>query len=387
MLIGLVAAVPISFNLTLYGTYNQFFMYYTKIQVGTPALPYTVIVDTGSSDLLIPGWGCQDCPGDPNSFYAASNSSTSAILPCGSKFKCSGCSPGNNQCQFQVGFVGISEGALLGSDLIQIQNTPIPAPFGAIINISMGQKRSAQMAKRAVEQGFYPSGIWGLAYQPLVSSGAESVLDQIIGKNGVSDVFSMCYHESGTGGTLSFGSIVPYYSGSIQYTPLTQERFYGVEVLDLQVNDESLNIKPPVYNTKNCIVDSGTPVVTLPVEVYQHLQKLIQSNCSKSQLPGFCDTAPGKSLFEGVCFNISDLSPFPNLSFTLRGGLKLNYPPEAYLRPLWSCEHGGFGLAIESDSSGFGTVLGLSLLQPYVTVHDRANKRIGFGVSKNCPNE
>lgn len=41
-------------------------------------------------------------------------------------------------------------------------------------------------------------------------------------------------------------------------------------------------------------------------------------------------------------------------------------------------------LAIQSDNSGFGTVLGMTFLQPYVTVYDRFHGKIGFAPSDNC---
>jgi hypothetical protein len=51
------------------------------------------------------------------------------------------------------------------------------------------------------------------------------------------------------------------------------------------------------------------------------------------------------------------------------------------------CQQGGVALAIEPDTSGFGSVIGMSALQSYFTVFDRTNQRIGFAKSTNdCGN-
>lgn len=48
-------------------------------------------------------------------------------------------------------------------------------------------------------------------------------------------------------------------------------------------------------------------------------------------------------------------------------------------------DHASVGFALSADPSGFGTVLGMTLLQRYVTVYDRAQNRMGFGNVKDCP--
>ena len=92
-------------------------MYYTNVSVGTPAVQYTVIVDTGSSDFLIPNASCETCAGDPSTFYDVSASATGQIVRCNDvRYKCSLCSL-DGQCIFDTSYVGITENSAVPSSL------------------------------------------------------------------------------------------------------------------------------------------------------------------------------------------------------------------------------------------------------------------------------
>eukprot|EP01125_Pyxidicula_operculata_P020401 TRINITY_DN7524_c0_g6_i2.p1 TRINITY_DN7524_c0_g6~~TRINITY_DN7524_c0_g6_i2.p1 ORF type:complete len:412 (+),score=63.08 TRINITY_DN7524_c0_g6_i2:216-1451(+) len=391
----LCSASPAPLTIQLQGNFNTFFMHYFTLAAGTPSTQYTVIFDTGSSDLMIPDANCSTCPGDPSKFYNATTSSTSLRIPCNDKYyHCASCSTDRAQCQYTVQLVGISEDALLVQDYVSLissngQINTTRAVFGSITNIDMGQKRNAvsrikediRLRNLHVYQDDYPEGIVGFAYPVLSSSGALPIFDTFVQNLHYNNVFSLCFNGNGHGGLLQIGGVLPYYSGNMQYTPLVSEDFYSVQMVDILVAGISLGLQPSIYNTKHCITDSGTPMPTLPSQVFNTIIYAFQTLCNSSypNMTGVCGAPSGKSLFDGVCFPLTadDINQFPLIQFVLNGNIVLDYPPTAYLKSWWTCQS-GVGLGLQSDPSGFGSVIGLSVLNNYVTVYDRTNKLHGF---------
>eukprot|EP01127_Copromyxa_protea_P017312 TRINITY_DN5258_c2_g1_i1.p1 TRINITY_DN5258_c2_g1~~TRINITY_DN5258_c2_g1_i1.p1 ORF type:complete len:395 (-),score=67.82 TRINITY_DN5258_c2_g1_i1:21-1205(-) len=370
-----------------YGNFSNLPFYYTTVSVGTPPLTYSVILDTGSSDFLVPNWGCEDCAGDPSNFYSAQNSSTSTVISCkNNDYKCQNCSA-TQQCVYNVDYVGISETVQLTSDIAIIgKNVVVPHSFfGAITNISMSQKKRVSKFGQ-YQDDFYPEGVWGLSYRVLSAGGAPTLFDALTKALNIPKIFSFCVNKDGINGAISFGGVLPK-SKDISYTAITHEDFYSIEMKDISINGQSLGLAPPVYNTKHCIVDSGTPQVTLPPSVFQAIETVFKQNCTKSNLHGVCDAPAGKTLFDGACFTFTpeQMAQLPTFTFIFGGGLPLVYHPAAYLQPWYTCqEHGALALMISPDSSGFGSVVGMSALQSYISVYDVENKRFGLGTNYGC---
>jgi hypothetical protein len=160
-------------------TTAKFFFYYTTIQVGTPARNYTVIVDTGSADLLIPSVDCHTCVGNPKTFYNEKRSSTFEPQSCkDTNLKCTSCRD-NGQCAYKVSYVGISESAVVVNDVVRVGDATVRAAVGAVYHIDQPQNALANRfnkrfgsrfgshvaaaAAAAVADGglVYPEGMWG----------------------------------------------------------------------------------------------------------------------------------------------------------------------------------------------------------------------------------
>jgi hypothetical protein len=197
-------------------------------------------------------------------------------------------------------------------------------------------------------------------------------MDNLV-SNGIisSDLMAFCLNPI-QGGVLSVGKIAPYFTGSIKYTPqarVGQSGFYEVEMIDLKVGGRSLGLNPSIYNTQHCIVDTGTPVPTLPTKVYSAIAASIQTLCSKGHhLVGVCGVSTAKNIFAGQCYAMTEaqIAAFPTISFELARGIPLDYTPSQYLRPMYFCQSSGailnaqanttmVGLALQEDSSSFGS--------------------------------
>ena len=74
---------------------------------------------------------------------------------------------------------------------------------------------------------------------------------------------------------------------------------------DVKINNISIDISSSFYNHSNCIIDMGTPFMTLPLEVFNALKQIFISNCSETNLIGICNVPSNQTLFDGYCLIIT----------------------------------------------------------------------------------
>ena len=138
------------------------------------------------------------------------------------------------------------------------------------------------------------------------------------------------------------------------------------------------------------IVDTGTPLPTLPPAAYKALRGVFMANCSESNLPGVCTGVPAANatLFDGVCYNLTDsqIAEFPTLEWVFRGvddsQVTLQLPPSQYLQEQYFCQNGGVGIGIDVEDDY--TIIGAEMLQLYHTVYDRSSNTMGFAPKTKC---
>lgn len=382
----IAAAAPAPVVVPIDGNYQELFMYFITVSAGTPPKNFTVVVDTGSSDFLIPAAVCDTCAGgSPVDFYNATESKTYSPISCRNEsFACTTC-VGENICGFNMPYVGITESAAGVRDVAQIGGLTQSLPFGAILNITFDDSADSSarsLARRRHRTGFgsprfdrYPEGMLGMAFSSLNSLGTLPLFDTLVQSGQVSNVFSMCLTMGG-GVLVLGGSRVPL--EKYNYTSIIKDDYYRFTMKDITVNGQSIGISPDQYNRGNCIVDTGTPVPTITPEAYSALQSVFKANCSNNNLVGVCSGLHGnKTIFDGECFTLSDseIAQYPSLTMEL-DGVSLAYPPQEYLMKMYYCKKGevGLGVSIEAD----WTIVGAKLLQLYDTLYDRVNMRIGF---------
>ena len=235
------------------------------------------------------------------------------------------------------------------------------------------------------------TGILGLAseFNACNPTCVPPIFDEFVDANLVQNLFSMCLTPS-NGGMLDLGTIdSSRYTGSIQYAPMTFDRWYNIEILDIMVGSYSLGLPPFVYGTTNDVigsfVDSGTSVVLMNTMAFSAFEDTFMKHYGT--LPG------AKSLFEGSCVTertIGDsINKYPNVTFVVASHdetapLYLPVPPTSYLvGPVSVANLYCMGI---SAIPSVGVVLGDVFMENYYIVHDRANLQVGFApvVAGNC---
>lgn len=257
------------------------------ISVGTPAQEFSVIFDTGSTDLWLPSTGCTsaECAMQPR--FDDSASSTFVNL--------------NQQVSASYGSGDLF--GYLGRDTVFLGNITVVAQTFCLITEEQGSWTSTN-------DPF--DGLLGLAFESLSDTGNTPLFDSIINqgsldRNEVSFFFGS-YSQSDAA-AITFGTpVASYYVAPIQYIELSSKLYWQVVLKDIYVNGQPLNL----CQQTSClaILDTGTTLLTGPSQgVSQIIQAVgAYSDCSNFEsLPSITyvlSSPSGDQLYE------FDLEPY-----------------------------------------------------------------------------
>ncbi|KAF9368412.1 hypothetical protein CPB97_004648, partial [Podila verticillata] len=176
--------------------------WYGPITVGTPAVDFNVVFDTGSADLILPSSSCSSC--GSHMVYDPSTSSTSSDL-------------GQT---FELNFGGTSTASgEQYSDTVTIAGlTATDQTLGAATEYPSGLVNSPA------------DGILGMAFPTISTFSATPVMNTLIGEGAVSaGQFSFKLVAAESGSELFVGGADSnLFTGSINWNPVTQQGFWQV---------------------------------------------------------------------------------------------------------------------------------------------------------------
>ncbi|XP_001501875.2 pepsin A [Equus caballus] len=309
--------------------------YFGTISIGTPPQEFTVIFDTGSSNLWVPSTYCSSlaCSNhnrfnpEDSSTYEATSESVSITYGTGS-------------------MTGV-----LGYDTVRVGGIE---DTNQIFGLSETEPGSFLY--------YAPfDGILGLAYPSISASGATPVFDNMWDQGLVSqDLFSVYLSsDDESGSVVMFGGIdSSYYSGSLNWVPVSNEGYWQITVDSITMNGESIACSGGCQ----AIVDTGTSLLAGPTSAIDNIQSYI----------GASEDSSGESVIS--CSSIDSL---PDIVFTLNG-VEFPLSPSAYiLQEDDSCISGFEGMDVDT-SSGELWILGDVFIRQYFTVFDRANNQVGL---------
>ena len=122
--------------------------------------------------------------------------------------------------------------ATLYTDEIAVPGTSLSLSMPAVGAIT-SKSGSSTLEPKQVD------GIMGIAYggpgkNSVSSAGSYTPFERWVASGAIANLFSLCLHSAG-GTVVLGGDGAEYNAGAVQYARLTQETFYVVEMLDLQV--------------------------------------------------------------------------------------------------------------------------------------------------------
>merc|ERR1719201_296307 len=340
-------------------------IYWTTVQVGTPARDFPVAIDSGSGDLDIGGRGCEGCVTTaPNNPYDPSNSSTAkpafpftfsnSYQTCDLKNPTAVCSIHGKLYTDQVSLVGYG---------------PTKVTVGAI------ERQDTNFDQfKAID------GVMGFTM-----GGDKNVFASLVKAGHCDNVWAMCMYEgSKSNGTLTIGGADPRLSvdGKVSYVPDSGRGFHEVRVQSLQLtfptaggNTQGVNVDT-IPIDQSAILDTGTNILLLGSSVYK---KVREQMCSKA------DATSCAELWNNKCLSLTDKvrGSYPSLALVLEDGVTLDMTSDDYLllgSPLASTpDQYCLGIRNGGNAGGSGFIIGDTTMRHYYLVFDLAEKKIGWG--------
>ncbi|KAF9273092.1 hypothetical protein BGZ68_001801 [Mortierella alpina] len=227
--------------------------YYGTVMIGTPGQPLELLIDTGSSPLVISAAGCETCSGDgrydsstSDSYMPAEGSHWSLGYQDGSKTE------GTN------GFDSVTIGETTAKNQVMFVATSMSPNFDGTVD-----------------------GILGMSFGELTNT--PTVFETMVAQEAVSEaVFSVFLgHEStGGGGEVVFGGIDQdriAEGGDITYTDVTEAKYWKINVQDVLVDDvsaEGLEGNPGYP----AVIDTGANLMVLPGDLPEKINSKIKGS-------------------------------------------------------------------------------------------------------------
>jgi candidapepsin len=320
-------------------TSQNYVFYSADITIGTPAQEFTVLVDTGSSDLWVYSRNdTQDCANNACQATGQYDSSASSSY----KFVSN---------DFSIQYVSGSAAGNWVTDTITVGGASVPdfqfasavdAPGGVgVFGIGLASGEAAKVKYDNFPVMLQKSGI--------ISRNVYSLyLDSI---------------DAATGSVL-FGAVdSSKYSGSLETLPLTSPNAFQVAYGDISVNGQS------VSSGGNAILDSGTSFSYIPEAAFAGLQKKLKLGTLE----------PNTQLYTIDC----NAASF-NVDFKF-GSSTISVPSSQLIMPLknfgLNSNQCVFGIVSTKYSSGY-VLLGDTFLRSAYVVYDLDNKLVGIAPAK-----
>ncbi|KAM0871564.1 hypothetical protein ACQ4PT_039305 [Festuca glaucescens] len=293
------------------------------LSIGTPALPYAAIIDTGSDLVWTQCKPCVDCFNQSTPVFDPSSSSTYSALPCSSSF-CGDLPTSKCTTATKCGYTytygdSSSTQGVLAAETFTLAKTKLPG-----VAFGCGDTNEGE----GFTQG---AGLVGLGRGPL------SLVSQL----GL-DKFSYCLTslDDTSKSPLLLGSLAAISktaaASSVQTTPLvknpSQPSFYYVTLKGLTVGSTHITLPSSAFSvqddgTGGVIVDSGTSITYLELQGYRALKKAF---AAQMKLPA----ADGSVIGLDMCFAAPasgvDQVEVPKLVLHFDGA-DLDLPAENYM--------------------------------------------------------
>jgi len=317
--------------------------YFGQLKVGTPPQLFTVVFDTGSGNLLVPGKTCESEACTAHDRFDARASSTASEVNCDG----SPISPGGIGDEVTITFgTGHVTGQCL-SDQICVGNVCNRGDF-----IAATDESSHPFAQ------FQFDGVLGLA-MPAMSQGPDFSLMERLGDVLKKRMFSVFLSDSASEDSeIVFGDTKTHHMASdLFWVPVSRPTgYWQVQIEDVTLNNEVQGICAQCQ----VAVDTGTSQLAGPSDVISTLSSTLN--------------------VKGDCSNFESL---PKLGFLIKGHV-LNLEPKDYIdKDSSGCEVALMPLDVPPPNGPL-FIFGIPFLQKFVTVYDREAKSVGFAVAQHA---
>ncbi|XP_072531199.1 napsin-A [Salminus brasiliensis] len=321
--------------------------YFGVISIGTPPQKFTVLFDTGSSNLWVPSIHCSflDLACWLHHRYNSKKSSTYV----------------QNGTAFSIRYGRGSLSGFISQDTVNLAGLDVT-----------GQ----QFAEAVKQPGIVFAvarfdGVLGMAYPSISVDGVRPVFDTAMAAKLLPrNIFSFYMNRdpgAEIGGELMLGGFdQQYFDGDLHYVPVTRKAYWQFKMDEVQVGGTLALCKGGCQ----AIADTGTSMIVGPAQEIRALNKAIGAipllmgeyfiDCKKIPSLPTISISLGGQMFNMTGKDYVVQETQLGVSICLSGFMGMDVPPPA--GPLW--------------------ILGDVFIGRYYTVFDRDNDRVGFAPSK-----
>ncbi|KAF8936829.1 hypothetical protein BGZ58_003634 [Dissophora ornata] len=319
--------------------------------VGSPAQEFSVVFDTGSSDLWVSSTSCQSATCMTLRRFNPSRSST---------FQQDGRS-------WSINYADNSwVSGVLGIDDVTVAGIPISDQTFGMATVNSGSTAAAGV-DGIMGLGFDSNSEMGNVKTPVTNMVVQNQIDQAI----VSVWLNKAVDQDASlsdGGEFIFGGVDPsLYTGSITYVPVTSSKEWQISVDQLFIGRKELSLSS---SASSAIVDTGSSYILFPDYLATAFHRAIPNSQYDSKLGWLIPCSLANSRTVG------------DLAFVL-AGQKFSVPISDIV--ILKSEYNGYCLsAIDSwqelagHGSQSGILLGDLFIKNQYVVFDYSKPQIGF---------
>ncbi|XP_057859534.2 aspartic proteinase nepenthesin-1 [Cryptomeria japonica] len=344
--------------------------YLMQIALGTPAITYNVVMDTGSDLIWTQCDPCTKCYHQPAQIFDPSKSNTYCKIPCSSdfceQFSSSECT---SDCEYvyKYGDGSFTRG-VLSSETFLFTGTDGHNMTFSKVAFGCGNDNEGE----GFTQG---SGIVGMGRGPL------SLISQMGDRAG--NKFSYCLVPIDDPGSktspLQFGSAAEFSSPGMKKTPFMQNQavpsLYYLNLEGISVGGSRLDIPAGTFELRpdgsgGIFIDSGTTITFLEEAAYRSVKRGVEEVVKLEE-------ADGSGIGLDLCYELpSDPSQatVPGITFHFAGGADFELPARNAF--VVDEESGLLCLAI-AGSRGL-SIFGNIQQQNFHILYDLAENNLGF---------
>lgn len=322
--------------------------YFGDIAIGTPPQLFTVVLDTGSSNLWVPSTKCHSFSCYLHNRFDAAKSST--YEPVGREFK----------LQYGTGSV---EG-FISKDTLHIAGMQVEGQeFG----------ETTREPGLTFALGKF-DGILGLGYKEIAVGGGTPPFYQMIEQRLIAEqVFAFWLRRAAsgadtTGGELTFGGInEERFTGDIRWAPVTRKGYWEVKLDSLSLGGSGgSGGSEELFKDGRAAIDTGTSLIAVPSTVADAINARIGA------------TKSFRGMYVVECERIPSL---PSITFTFGGNDFPLAPADYIMQTPGVCFSVFMGIDVPPPAGPL-FIVGDAFLRAYYTIYDMGNDRVGFATSK-----
>jgi hypothetical protein len=306
--------------------------FYGEVSLGTPAQPFQVIFDTGSSNLWVPNKACGFACLLKHKY---DNTKSSSYVKDGREFK-----------------IQYGSGPVSGS----LSNDAVTWGSMEVKNVTFAEVDKVSGLGVGYALGKF-DGILGMAFPSISVSGITPVFTQLLEQGNLAAGQFAFYlpNDSNEKGELTIGGFDPNrFTGDMDWVSLASETYWEIMTDSIEINGK------PVTKVLNAIVDSGTSLIAGPV----------------ADVKALAATLGAKPAMAGqYSIDCSAASSAPDIVVNI-GGKAFNVPASKYIiNGGNACILGIVGLDVPRHPLW---ILGDVFMREYYTVFDYENRRVGL---------